>query len=204
MSVPGSLSTGADSPVMAASLTKPTPSMTSPSPGMVSPSETTTMSPRRSSDEPTVLERAIGTPPVGRGHGAGPPQRRGLGAAARLGDGLGVGREEDREPEPQGDLHLEAQACRVADRQEAGEVGEGDEGHEGGRDLDHEHDRVAGHEPRVELAHGLRQGGPQQLRVEHAARARRLAGRLAAAEGDEALEAAGPARQVDGTKQSHG
>ena len=53
MSVPGSLSTGADSPVMAASLTKPTPSMTSPSPGIVSPSSTTMMSPLRSSDEPT-------------------------------------------------------------------------------------------------------------------------------------------------------
>ena len=54
MSVPGSLRTGADSPVMAASLTKPTPSMTSPSPGMVWPSSTTMMSPLRSSDEPTV------------------------------------------------------------------------------------------------------------------------------------------------------
>ena len=53
MSVPGSLRTGADSPVMAASLTKPTPSMTSPSPGIVSPSSTTMMSPLRSSDEPT-------------------------------------------------------------------------------------------------------------------------------------------------------
>ncbi len=53
MSVPGSLSTGADSPVMADSLTKPTPSTTSPSPGIVSPSLTTTRSPRRSSAEPT-------------------------------------------------------------------------------------------------------------------------------------------------------
>ena len=53
MSVPGSLRTGADSPVMAASLTKATPSITSPSPGMASPSSTTTMSPLRSSDEPT-------------------------------------------------------------------------------------------------------------------------------------------------------
>ena len=53
MSVPGSLRTGADSPVMAASLTKPTPSMTSPSPGIVSFASTTMMSPSRSSDEPT-------------------------------------------------------------------------------------------------------------------------------------------------------
>ncbi len=54
MSVPGSLRTGADSPVMAASLTKPMPSMTSPSPAIVSPSSTTMTSPLRSSDEPTV------------------------------------------------------------------------------------------------------------------------------------------------------
>ncbi len=53
MSVPGSLSTGADSPVMADSLTNPTPSMTSPSPGMIWPSPTSTMSSRRSSPDPT-------------------------------------------------------------------------------------------------------------------------------------------------------
>ncbi len=53
MSVPGSLSTGADSPVIADSLTNATPAITSPSPGMTSPSRTSTMSSRRSSDEPT-------------------------------------------------------------------------------------------------------------------------------------------------------
>ena len=53
MSVPGSFRTGADSPVIAASLTNPMPSMTSPSPAIVSPSSTTMTSPLRSSDEPT-------------------------------------------------------------------------------------------------------------------------------------------------------
>ncbi len=53
MSVPGSFRTGADSPVMAASLTYATPSMTSPSPGMSSPASTRTMSPVRRSDEET-------------------------------------------------------------------------------------------------------------------------------------------------------
>ena len=53
MSVPGSFRTGADSPVIAASLTNPMPSTTSPSPAIVSPSSTTMMSPLRSSDEPT-------------------------------------------------------------------------------------------------------------------------------------------------------
>src|SRR5262245_19350972 len=53
MSVPGSSRTGADSPVIAASLTKPMPSITSPSPAIVSPSPTTMTSPLRSSPEPT-------------------------------------------------------------------------------------------------------------------------------------------------------
>ena len=44
-SPPDSRMTGADSPVMAASLTEATPSMTSPSDGMVSPASTSTTSP---------------------------------------------------------------------------------------------------------------------------------------------------------------
>ena len=44
-SPPDSRITGADSPVMAASLTEATPSITSPSEGMVSPASTSTMSP---------------------------------------------------------------------------------------------------------------------------------------------------------------
>ena len=48
-SPPDSRMTGADSPVIALSLTEATPSMTSPSPGIISPASTTTTSPRRSS-----------------------------------------------------------------------------------------------------------------------------------------------------------
>ena len=44
-SPPASRMTGADSPVMAASLTEATPSITSPSDGMMSPASTRTMSP---------------------------------------------------------------------------------------------------------------------------------------------------------------
>jgi len=44
-SPPDSRMTGADSPVIAASLTEAMPSMTSPSDGMVSPASTRTMSP---------------------------------------------------------------------------------------------------------------------------------------------------------------
>ena len=44
-SPPDSRMTGADSPVMAASLTEATPSTTSPSDGMISPASTATRSP---------------------------------------------------------------------------------------------------------------------------------------------------------------
>ena len=111
MSVPGSLRTGADSPVIAASLTNPMPSMTSPSPAIVSPSSTTMMSPLRSSDEPTSSSVpsarrrwAVVSERVRR-------KRRGLRATARLGDGLGIGREQDGEPQPDRDLDLEAEAA---------------------------------------------------------------------------------------------
>ena len=46
-SPPDSRMTGADSPVIAASLTEATPSITSPSDGMVSPASTRTTSPTR-------------------------------------------------------------------------------------------------------------------------------------------------------------
>jgi hypothetical protein len=48
-SPPASRMTGADSPVIADSLTEATPSMMSPSPGMISPASTSTTSPRRRS-----------------------------------------------------------------------------------------------------------------------------------------------------------
>ena len=100
MSVPGSLSTGADSPVMAASLTKPTPSMTSPSPGIdlaLLDDDDVALAQLGRAD---VLERPVRAAAVGGRLGAGPAQRRRLGATAGLGDGLGVGREQDREPQP--------------------------------------------------------------------------------------------------------
>ena len=54
-SPPASLTTGADSPVMADSSTIATPSTTSPSPGISSPAETTTRSPSRRSSELTCV-----------------------------------------------------------------------------------------------------------------------------------------------------
>src|SRR5216684_8606306 len=56
-SPPLSRITGADSPVIAASLTAATPSITSPSPGITSPALTNTMSSRRSEVAGTIISR---------------------------------------------------------------------------------------------------------------------------------------------------
>ena len=138
-------------------------------------------SPLRSSDEPDVLERAVGAAAVGGRLGAGPAQRRGLGPAASLGDGLGVRREQDGEPQPDRDLDLEPEAGRYRSTGwMPGHVGDGDERDERGRDLDDEHHRVLDQQARVELAERLREGRPQELGIEDAARvaaARRRASR---------------------------
>jgi hypothetical protein len=70
------------------------------------------------------LERPVGLAAMGLGDRAGPAEGGCLGPAACLGDGLGIRREEDREPQPDRDLDLEAQAGRAADGLEAGHVGD--------------------------------------------------------------------------------
>ena len=55
-SPPDSLTTGADSPVIADSSTDAIPSMTSPSPGIISPADTMTISPFFSSVSYTHLD----------------------------------------------------------------------------------------------------------------------------------------------------
>ena len=201
MSVPGSLRTGADSPVIAASLTNATPAITSPSEGIVSPSRTTTTSPARSSDEPTSS-----SPPSSRrrwaiGHRAGPPERRRLGLAAGLGDRLRVRREEDREPEPDRDLDLEPEGGVVLETGQPGSPADREHGHQQRGQLDHEHDGVAGEEARIELAERLRKGGSEERGIEDPARLRRLAGRLGAAQDHVALEAAAAPDACRGSSQ---
>ena len=110
-SPPDSRMTGADSPVIAASLTEAMPSITSPSEGMMSPASTRTTSPtlrlgaghglvvvRRHPDEQLrlVSVRVL-------------PQRIGLRLAATLGNRLGEIGEEHGDPEPQDDLEGEAE-----------------------------------------------------------------------------------------------
>ena len=111
MSVPGSLRTGADSPVIAASLTNPTPSIDVAVAGdrlARLDDDDVALAELGRAD---VLERPVGPAPMGGRLGARLAQGRGLGATAGLGDGLGVGGEQDREPEPDRDLDLEAETA---------------------------------------------------------------------------------------------
>ncbi len=177
MSVPGSLSTGADSPVIAASLTKPMPSMTSPSPAMVSPSSTTMMSPLRSSDEPTswsvpsaarrwatVSERVL------RRVAAWARPRASATASAYVAK-MTVNHSQtaiwtwNPSPDEPATAWIPVTLASATDR------------HEDGRDLHHEHDRVLDEQARVELAERVRQGRPEEVRVQHAPRPGRLAAR---------------------------
>ena len=113
-SPPDSRMTGADSPVIADSSTEPTPSMISPSAGMISPAETTTTSPRLQLGRRHVLEPAAVRPAVRDRRRAGGAERVGLRLAAALGDRLGEVREQDRQPEPEGDHAHEPELRRTA------------------------------------------------------------------------------------------
>ena len=107
-SPPASRMTGADSPVIADSLTDATPSTMSPSPGMMSPASTSTMSPRRRSSAFTPSTDAAQVFGIDVALGAGVAARAaqgvGLRLAAPLGDRLGEIRKQHREPEPERDL----------------------------------------------------------------------------------------------------
>ena len=141
-SPPDSRMTGADSPVMADSSTEAMPSTTSPSPGISSPAATThDVADLQQRSTGHLLDRAVGPPDVGDGLGPGLAQRVGLGLAPALGHGLGEVGEQHREPQPQRrpgrrTRSRSAVAGQVADEEERGQHA---------ADLDHEHDRVAGH-----------------------------------------------------------
>ena len=152
-SPPDSRITGADSPVMADSSTEAMPSMISPSDGIISPGghdddvaelELRRRRPARAS------RRAAGGCAIGLG--AGLAQRVGLGLAAALGHRLGEVGEQHREPQPHGDEPGEHVLRRAGRRRGRGRTGRGEDA----ADLDHEHDRVADHVARVELARSCR------------------------------------------------
>ncbi len=163
-SPPASRMTGADSPVIADSSTEAMPSTTVPSPGMTSPASTTTTSPRRSS--PAGFVRAVGQPRGRRrAHRA---QRRGLRLAAALGDRLGEVAEDHGQPQPDRDGQANQPGWSPAPRTARTVVNDR-------ADLDHEHDRVADHGARVELAQ-RRRAAPEPIgdvhRASSASRAR--------------------------------
>ena len=162
-SPPLSRITGADSPVMAPSLTEATPSITSPSEGMMSPASTSTMSPTLR----LVRRHALVLRPVVVGRGAWPASRYAsrrsdcrLRLAAALGHRLGEIREQHREPEPQDDLEGETEVL-AASR----EVAQEDHRGQGGDDLDHEHDRILHQGPWIELGKSRADRRNDDLRI---------------------------------------
>ena len=102
--------TGADSPVIADSSTDATPSMISPSAGMNSPALTITTSSFRSARGRHGLGPAAGAEPVRDRLGPRLAQRVGLRLAAPFGHRFGEVGEQHREPQPERDLQLEAEA----------------------------------------------------------------------------------------------
>ena len=203
MSVPGSLRTGADSPVIAASLTNPIPSMTSPSPAIVSPSSTTMMSPLRSSDEPTSSRRPVRRAAVGGRLRARLAQGGRLGATARLGDGLGVGREEDREPQPDarsGSGSRGRPARRPPGRRSTSAMAMSVTRTAVISTTNMTGFLISRRGSSLRKACGMADRSRSGSRTPRGSR--RLAGRLRAAERDEALEAAGAATEIDG-HESH-
>ena len=148
-SPPLSRITGADSPVMANSLTVAMPLTTSPSPGMMSPACTSTRSPLRSDRGGDHLPgRGVDAPQLpGLGVGLGPAQTGRLGLAPPLGHRFGEVGEQHGEPQPGSDLTdqagLRARRAQVADE---------DQGRQQGGDGGDEDHRVAEQHARVELA----------------------------------------------------
>ncbi len=107
------------------------------------------------------LDAAAGSDQLGLGFGAGLAQVVGLRLAASLGHRLGEVGEQHREPQPERDLKLEG-GKRAASEEEIAEEdhGHGERGH-----FDHEHDRVAGLDPRVKLAQRINQRALDDLAV---------------------------------------
>ena len=172
-SPPDSRMTGADSPVIAASLTEAMPSMTSPSDGMVSPASTSTMSPTfsaRARHQLVVLGVAGRSSSFACVSVRVPPQRVGLRLAAAFGDRLGEVGEQHREPQPEDDLEREAEICAAGH-----EIAQEDDRGEDGHDLEHEHHRVLHQRPRVELREGRADRRHDDLGIEQRRGRRALA-----------------------------
>ena len=105
--------TGADSPVMAASLTEAMPSITSPSPGMMSPASHTPGRRLQIFGRNAFVDLVIvrHQNALGPRLGAGFAQSVGLRLAAAFRDSFGEIGEQHREPQPDHDLESKAEAA---------------------------------------------------------------------------------------------
>ena len=103
-----------------------------------------------------LFKAAVGRVALGDGLALGLAQRVGLGLAAALGHGLGKVGEQHREPQPERDLQVEAEAGAVMD-----DVVDEQRRGEHAAHLHHKHHRVLDHPAGIELAHRVqRSPGP--------------------------------------------
>ena len=163
-SPPDSRITGADSPVMADSSTVAMPSTTSPSPGMTSPALTTQRSPTVNAVDGTSSmvpsgrrRRATVSCRVLRSVAAWALPRPSAMASAKLAKSTV---NHSHAATPPAKTFSCAVASEVADEQDR---------RQHAADLDDEHDRVAGLDPRVELLEGVDDGGAHDGAVEQRA-----------------------------------
>ena len=162
-SPPDSRMTGADSPVIAASLTEATPSITSPSEGMVSPGSTSTTSPTLRLVPGTSLWLLKSGPASSfawvsvrcrRKESACALPRPSAMASAKLANST--------VNQSQKMIWNVKQQILSAGHQVAQE----DDRRQRGNDFDHEHDGVLDQRARIELDEGRADGRPHDLRVE--------------------------------------
>ncbi len=158
-SPPDSRMTGADSPVIADSSTDAIPSTTVPSPGITCPASTMTRSPLRrlvagtASSPFLVTRRAIVSVRPRRSAAAWALPRPSAMASAKLA-------KSEREPEPERDLDVEEDVLA------AGDVAHEQDADQDRPDEHDEHDRVAGLEPRIELAERVADRGADDRAIE--------------------------------------
>ena len=154
--------TGADSPVMAASLTEAMPSITSPSPGMMSPASTSTRSPTLGSGRTPLETRVVRIKSrlarvsvrVWRNVSACALPRPSATASAKLANST-VNHSQITIWNLK--TMLRAAGHDVADQHDGGERGD---------DLEHEHHRVLHQRARIELDEGRADRGHHDLRIE--------------------------------------
>ncbi len=163
-SPPDSRMTGADSPVIAASLTEAMPSITSPSDGIMSPASTSTTSPTLRSVEGTSRKFCESPAPASSLAWVSVRWRRSVSACAL--------------PRPSAMASAKLANSTVnhsqrmiwnsnSDMAAAGdEIADQDHGRQRGDDLEHEHDRILHQRARIELDEGGADRRHDDLRIE--------------------------------------